>query len=258
MDVGYFGPDSVTWRVHREPTALVGGLRALILQALYPPAMQLMARTSNFADDPWLRLQGTAQYVAEITFGTSEEADAAAARVRRIHAGLGIDDPDMLRWVHACEVDSFLAASASAGLGLSRTEEDRYVHEQAEAACLVGLNATEVPADRPSLDAYFRRIRPDLRATAEARRATRVVIAPPIPAPTRLIVPARVGWSAISALAVGLLPGWARRLYGLPPIPGSRLATAGGMRSLRMGMRMLPEHVREGPTYRRAKLRLAG
>ena len=32
-DLGYFGPDSVSWQVHREVTVLFGGARALLMQA---------------------------------------------------------------------------------------------------------------------------------------------------------------------------------------------------------------------------------
>ena len=43
-DLGYFGPDSVTWRVHAEPVTMIGGgLRALLLQALHPEAMALIS-----------------------------------------------------------------------------------------------------------------------------------------------------------------------------------------------------------------------
>jgi len=37
--LGFFGPDSVTWRVHSDPAFSVGGIRALLLQALHPVAM---------------------------------------------------------------------------------------------------------------------------------------------------------------------------------------------------------------------------
>jgi uncharacterized protein (DUF2236 family) len=69
-DLGYFGPNSVTWRVLADPAAGVGGIRALFLQALYPRAMAAVAEHSQFAQDFWARLQRTAQYVTTVTFGT--------------------------------------------------------------------------------------------------------------------------------------------------------------------------------------------
>ncbi len=75
--------------------------------------------------------------------------------------------------------------------------------------------------------------------------------------PTALILPARLGWSTISALAVGLLPRWALRMYRLPALPGRTVATAAGLRALRGAVRALPAQYREGPLYREAKERAA-
>ena len=35
-DHGYFGPGSVTWRVHGDQSMSLAGVRALLLQALHP------------------------------------------------------------------------------------------------------------------------------------------------------------------------------------------------------------------------------
>ena len=259
VDAGYFGPSSMTWRLHGEPVSLIGGLRALLLQALHPEAMRLLDATSNFRADPWTRLERTTTYVGVLSFGTTAEVDAAARRVRAVHAGLGIDDPDQLAWVHACLVDSFLAAARAAGLGLTASERDEYVTEQVVAAELVGLSAEAVPHTEPELQEYFAAIRPHLAGTREAREAARYVIAPPRPpVPRRFAVPARLGWTGVTSLAVGLLPGWARRMYLLPPMPGATLTTAAAMRTLRHAVRALPEQYREGPLYREARARVAG
>jgi uncharacterized protein (DUF2236 family) len=248
----------LTWRIHGDPTSLVGGLRALLLQALHPEAMSLLYAASNFQDDPWSRLQRTVQYVGTVTFAPTARVDAAAARVRAVHAALGITDVRHLAWVHACEVDSFLAAARAAGIRLSPADADRYVSEQIRAAALVGVPPDEVPASADDLRAYFLRMRPALSATAQAREAARTVVAPPLPIPRRFVLPARLGWTSVSSLAVGLLPGWARRMYGLPPVPGAGLATNAGMRALRGAIRPLPARYREGPLYRDAKARAAG
>ena len=257
-DAGYFGPSSLTWRLHSEPVSLIGGLRALLLQALHPEAMRLLDATSSFREDPWSRLERTTTYVGVLSFGSTAEVDEAAARVRAVHARLGIDDPEQLAWVHACLVDSFLAAAGAAGLGLSRADRDAYVSEQVVAARLVGVPQELAPRTDRELGAYFSAIRPRLSGTRQAREAARYVIAPPRPpVPRRFAVPARLGWTGVTSLAVGLLPGWARRMYLLPPMPGASLTTAAGMRALRQAVRVLPEQYREGPLYRRAKARVA-
>jgi len=257
-ELGYFGPDSVTWRLHSEPVSLVGGLRALLLQALHPGAMRLLEAKSNFRDDPWARLERTTMYVGVLSFGTIEQVDAAAARVRAVHRHLGIDDPEQLAWVHVCLVDSFLCAALAGGLRFSAAERDAYVQEQVIAATLAGVPAELVPGTQREVAEFISEIRPRLAGTREARDAARYVIVPPRPpVPRRFVVPARLGWTGVTSLAVGLLPGWARRMYRLPPLPGTSLATAAGMRALRQGVRALPEQYREGPLYREAKLRAA-
>jgi uncharacterized protein (DUF2236 family) len=255
-DLGYFGPDSVTWRIHGEPVAMVGGLRALLLQALEPDAMALLYAKSNFQDDTWSRLRRTVEYVAVVSFGTTTEVDAAAAHVLAVHERLGITDPNLLAWVHACLVDSFLVAARAAGLRLTREDRDAYVREQVRAAELVGVPSDLIPRTVDDLARYFTAMRPRLRATAEAREAARHVIAPPFPSPRRFGWPARLGWVTVSSLAVGLLPGWARRMYRLPPLPGASISTAAGLRTVRVGVRMLPRQYREGPHVRAARARI--
>ena len=256
-DTGYFGPDSVTWRIHGEPLALVGGLRALLLQALHPEAMALLYSKSDFQDDPWARLQRTARYVSTVTFAPTADVDAAAAHVRAVHERLDITDPAQLAWVHACEVDSFLVAGRAAGIRVGSADADSYVAEQVRAAALVGVPDELTPRTAGELSDYFAAMRPLLGATKEAREAARYVLAPPMPVPGRYVLPARLGWTTVSSLAVGLLAGWARRMYRLPPVPGAGLATAAGMRALRRAVRRLPVRYREGPLYREAKARVA-
>src|SRR3954468_20173116 len=84
-DPGLFGPDSVTWRIHADPVMALGGLRALLLQAVHPVAMAGVAGHSGFRDDPWGRFLRTANYVAVVSFGAVAEAERAAARVRGLH-----------------------------------------------------------------------------------------------------------------------------------------------------------------------------
>lgn len=256
-DVGYFGPDSLTWRIHSEPVAMVGGLRALLLQALHPGAMATLSEVSDFREDPWARLERTVNYVGVLSFGTRAEADRASAHVRGVHRKLGIDDPEQLAWVHACLVDSFLSASRSAGIRLRDGEADAYVAEQVYAAELVGVPNEWIVRDVAELRAFLSEIRPRLRGSWQARAAARFVVAPPMPVPRRFALPARLGWTAVSPLAIGLLPGWARRMYLLPPLPGARIATATGLRTLRGAVRTLPVQYREGPLYREAKQRAA-
>ena len=73
-DLGLFGPDSVTWRIHADPSMLIGGIRALLVQALHPLAMAGVAQHSDYQGDPWGRLQRTVDYVVTTTFADTPTA----------------------------------------------------------------------------------------------------------------------------------------------------------------------------------------
>jgi uncharacterized protein (DUF2236 family) len=257
--LGFFGPDSITWRVHSDPTFSVGGLRALLLQALHPVAMDGVARFSGgFREEPWPRLIRTATYVDTLTFGTRSEAVRAVARVRGIHRRLGgveettgrayrVDDADLLLWVHCCEVDSLLSVARRAGLELSGEDADRYVAEQVTAAELIGIGAADVPASVAELAEYFERIRPVLAMTPAAREAYRLIVLPPMPTWVRYLTPAQPAWGGLATLAVALLPPWARRMVSLPGLGLTDAAATAGLRAFRQTLLRLPQRAQRSP-----------
>lgn len=267
-DPGLFGPGSVTWRVHGDPVMWVAGLRALLLQALHPAAMAGVLRHSDFRADPWGRLLRTADYVGVVSFGSTAEVEAIGARVRAIHGRVrGIDpdtgvayradDPDLLLWVHCSEVESFLSTYRRAGGRLTRAEADRYYAEQTRAAAVVGLDPAQVPATAAEVAGYFDAVRPQLAADERTRSLARYVLAPPMPRRVRWTTPARPAWAGAAGLALALLPGWARRMYGVPSPPLTGAAAGAGVRSLRAATRLAPRSYREGPHLRAARQRLA-
>ena len=218
-DLGLFGPDSVTWRVHSDPSMMVGGLRALLVQALNPLAMAGVDRYSLFREDLWGRLDRTTEFVLTTTFGDTASAEKAAARVRAIHGRVrGIDgitgrpyradDPELLLWVHAVEVDSFLTAYHHYGGRLSPAEADGYVAEMVRAAELVGLRAQAVPSSVAELDGYLAGVT-GLLLTPAAREGMQVMLSPPLP------LAARPLWGLIAAATVATMPPDIRALYGL-------------------------------------------
>lgn len=252
-DVGYFGPESITWQVHADPMMLVGGVRALFLQALYAPAMAAVASHSSFRERPWQRLLRTADYIGTTTYGTTTEADAAAGHVRAVHARIpGASDADLLRWIHCCEIDSFLSTTSRAGLALDAAECDRYVAEQVQSARFVGLAENDVPHDTAGLARYLEHMQARLGLTREAYEAARYLLLPPMPAWVRFLTPAQPGWAGVAALAFALLPAWARTMYHMPIVPGAELATTSAARAMRLSLLVLPTRVRTGPHARAA------
>jgi uncharacterized protein (DUF2236 family) len=251
-NLGLFDVDTVTWQLHCDPLIGLAGLRGLLLHALHPLAIGVVDAHSHHQWDPWLRLARTAEYVGVTTYGTAAEAMLAGSRLRAVHARVHgttrsgrpytADDPNLLAWVHACLVASFLEIVTRGGMSLTGQQQDDYIGEQVCAATLVGLEPHEVPRDRASLVAYFRRLRPALTVTPPAQAAALSVVhgedprlAPGAPVPQRPV------WAGVAGLAFATLPPWARRLYALPELPGaaglSDAAATVALRELRTSLR---------------------
>ncbi|NMO50281.1 DUF2236 domain-containing protein [Actinoplanes sp. TBRC 11911] len=271
-DVGLFGPDSITWKLHSEPILLLGGLRSLYLQALHPRAVAAIAQNSAYRSDPWGRLMRTSDYVGTVVYGTMSDVERASGRLRRLHSRLSavdsrtgerfrVDEPDLLRWVHVAEVESFLTTGIRAGVKLTPDEVDAYYTEQVRAAELVGLDPATVPATAAEVDAYYEKMRPDLALTRDSAETALFLTVPPVPeswgSPAlRLgltLGPTRWAYFGVAATAMGLLPPWARRLYGGPGWPTTDWTAALSARSLRLliatALATLP------PRYRASALR---
>ncbi|WP_328483735.1 DUF2236 domain-containing protein [Streptomyces sp. NBC_00377] len=250
-DPGLYGPASVTWQMHGDPMMWVAGVRALYLQALHPRAVRAVMQNSDFRRDAWGRLMRTADFVGTTTYGTTEAAEKAAARIRKIHHMLSATDPDtgeryavdepgLLVWVHCAEVDSYLHVLRRSGYPLTDAAADRYLAEHRVGARLVGLDPDAVPADRTAMAAYFENVRPELAAGAEAREVDDFLLRPPV---HPLLVPARaLLWRRVAHLAYASLPPYAHRLYGRrAPAPAT---VTRQLRALGTVLRCVPARVR--------------
>jgi uncharacterized protein (DUF2236 family) len=225
-DQAFITPGSIVRRIHGDlPSMLIGGLSALLFQMLHPLAMAGVAQHSNYRNDPLGRLERTASFLTTTTFGTTAEAEAAIARVRRVHSRVrgvasdgrpySADDPDLLTWVHVAEVSSFLAASrVYAPCAPSRVEADDYLATMAPVA--VALGAGDVPRSTAELDAYLLAVRPRLRLTPEARDARNFVLRGVGRWPHEIAT-----YGLLVQAAQGVLPGWVRSQLRLPSLPGS-------------------------------------
>lgn len=121
-DAGLFLPTDAPWVVHRDFSTLVGGIRALLLQAMHPGALAGVAQHSRYEEDPLGRLSGTIRWLTVTTFGSKTAVEEEASRVNRMHErvrGKYLDsnqaevsykasDEDLLLWVHIAFMDSFL------------------------------------------------------------------------------------------------------------------------------------------------------
>ena len=171
-DPGLFGPDAVCWRIHSDfPAMLCGGISALMLQMLHPLALAGVWDHSNFREDMLGRLRRTSQFVAATTFAPTDEAERLIERVRRIHTQVNgtapdgraysAEDPELLTWVHVCEVYSFMRGYLRyKNPNLSLRTQDAYYAEVALIAEKLG--AQQVPSSVSEIEGYLQGMRPEL------------------------------------------------------------------------------------------------
>jgi uncharacterized protein (DUF2236 family) len=182
-DVGLFGPDSAVWEVHGCIATLVGGIRALLMQAAHPAALTGVAEHSAYDTDPLGRLERTTRWLTITSFGSTEAIESEARRVREmhkrvqgsfedktgIHLSYSASDPRFLLWVHCAFTDSFLRAHEELGYPLPQGA-DRYVNEWAKSAQPLGLN--DAPHSKLELQ--------HVMATFAREEVTRIAMTPPI------------------------------------------------------------------------------
>lgn len=256
-DPGLLGPDSVSWRVLSDPCSLIGGVRALLVQACHPLAMQGVADHSTFRQDPLGRLQRTVSYVAVTTFGSVREATEMARAVnmahRHVHGVLAdgreysADDPDLKLWVHCTLTESFLVAWQQYGpRRLSRADADRFVSEQADVVTLIGVR--DAPRSVSDLADALSRFDDVLERTPATVEAVRFMFRPPLDA--AIVVPYQVVFWA----AVATLEDKHRDVLLLPKVPPARLVTRTLGRAFTVAWRSL---IPVGDIRRAAELRVS-
>ncbi|HEU4526412.1 MAG TPA: oxygenase MpaB family protein [Actinomycetota bacterium] len=264
-DLGYFGPDSVSWRVHREVTVLFGGARAVLMQAAHPLVIAGARATGFYERNPWKRLQRTLILTYALTFGTKAEAHAAADRINEIHARIrGIDevtglpydalDPELLLYVHACLVDSALLFEELTVGELDDAGRQRFHEEQMLAAEMVRVPRETIPKTVPELRAYLQDVYDSgtLRVTDSARTVAELFTHPPREAEWRPIL------KGVSRLAFATLSPELRAMYGVRVGAPKRLAMRATFAATRALRPLLPPRYRYIAPYQEWRLRRRG
>ena len=259
VDDGYFGPGSVSWRVHREVTVLFGGARAVLLHAAHPLVIAGANQTGMYERNPWRRLQRTLVLQYALTFGTRGEAIAAANRINEIHQRInGIDpvtgrrydalDPSLLLWVHACLVESALLFERLTVGALGDADRQRFHEEQMVAAELVRLPKAAIPPTVHELERYVAETARsgELLVTDAARSVAGLFLDPPRDAQWRPVL------RLVARLAFATLPPEVREAYGVRPDPGLAWIAFPTIRAIRP---LLPHRVRFIAPYQRWQAR---
>ena len=188
---GLFGPGSAVWQVHGCIATLVGGVRALLLQAAHPAPLSGVAEHSRYESDPLGRLAGTTRWLTVTTFAAEEVIGREAARVNVMHdhvkgefrnkqgqeQSYKAKDPRFLLWVHCAFTDSFLKAHIALGYPIDQGA-DAYVAQWSKSAIPLGL--TNAPMSVVELEDALDDFRKnDLANVARTAEVVRFILNPP-------------------------------------------------------------------------------
>jgi uncharacterized protein (DUF2236 family) len=260
-----FGPQSLSWRVHRETSLLLGGGRALLLQIAHPLVAAGVADHSRFERAPLQRLWRTLDLTLTMVFGSAADALAAVRQIERVHASVrGVlredvgpfrrgtrydaNDPALLFWVHATLVDSGLHAYERFVARLSPTEKQALYVESMISARLFGIPARLIPATWDDFRGYMREMLggPTLAVGPASRAIAAALLSPPLPFGLRQVA------GATRIFTLGLLPAAIRRRYGYTWTSAHEQALRALTVAIRAGLPVLPKMVRDFPHARRA------
>jgi uncharacterized protein (DUF2236 family) len=264
-DLGYFGPDSESWQVHREVTVLFGGARAVLMHAAHPLVIAGARETGFYERNPWRRLQRTLILTYTITFGSKAEAQAAADQINETHSRVsGVDqetglpydafDPELLLYVHASLVESALLFEHLTVGRLDEQGRQRFHEEQMLAAEMVLLPRQLIPPTVAGLRSHLREVEASglLRVTPAAERVAGLFRDPPAEAEWRPVL------KGVSRVAFGLLPTAIREMYGVRPTPAHRTAMRSVFPIVRVVRPLLPPRYRFIAPYQEWRLRRRG
>ena len=253
QDNGFFGPDSITWRVFTYPTApVVGFQRTVVVEMFEPFLMAAVHDTQAVMRRPNARYDRTLQYTATIAFADSATAVKAADVLMRIHQHIvgtepmsggtyDANDPEAQLWIHLTQWHSVLYAYEVFGPGpLSAQEEEQYWRECAVAAELQTIDPAGVPRSREEMRAYFARMRPVLAGTEAAQVTAGHLLASANTlfddAPLGLRMLRRPISAVLRRATIATLPTWLRRMAG---VRQGRITDAAVILVLRPVMRAL-------------------
>lgn len=222
---GLYLPTDAPWVAHADLATLVGGVRALLMQALHPGSLAGVRGHSRYKDDPLGRLSGTIRWLTITTYGSHEAIANEANRVNRMHdrvkgeyqnaqgksTSYRAADPDLLRWVHIAFMDSFLRSHQTFSKRPLPGGADSYIRLWSKSVEPLGL--TDVPMDEAELIAAISHYREALTVTDETRETIQWIKSPPLPATSKPM------YDLLFQSAVASLGSEYQQMIGLKSLP---------------------------------------
>lgn len=169
---GYFGKNSMFWRVWRERVQLLGATRAVLLQVAHPLIAAGVGEHSNFKQDPLGRLQRTLDTMLTIVFGSKAQADLSLKHLGSVHqpvkgelkekvgpfpshTSYSANDPELKLWVHATLMDTGLLIHQQYIETLSNRQKRQFYEESKVLARLMRIPDEIVPQTLDEFNDYF-------------------------------------------------------------------------------------------------------
>ena len=163
-------PDSVQWRVYKNPIALgIGGIAAVLLEFAEPRIRSGVWDHSTYKADPIGRSKRTGLVAMLACYGPASAARAAIGSVNRLHGKVKGEtpggekyramDPVLLDWVAATASYGFLTAYDRFVHPLSTANKDRFMRDSEAIGREFGARHTP-----PTIDAFM-----DMMAALEPR-----------------------------------------------------------------------------------------
>ena len=263
-DPGYFGPESMMWKVNKEITVLFGGARALLMHAAHPLSAAGARQTSFYQRDPWKRLIRTLSLQNSVTFGTKQEADESAHRINKLHEVIkGKDeitggtydalDQEQLLWVHACLQVSSIYFYEKTVRNLTEEEKNQYHKENMIAAELVLIDTNIMPKTHEDLKNWIIEKsveREYLLLTDVASDVYDIISGGPVPVHIKPI------WPFIAFTAFNTLPEEFKKIYNIRETKLKKFLLIFNLSLLKLIRPFLPPFFRLIPPARWAKQRI--
>ena len=263
-DPGYFGPQSMMWKVNKEITVLFGGARALLMHAAHPLIAAGARQTSFYQRDPWKRLIRTLSLQNSLTFGTKQEADESANRINKLHEVIkGKDevsggiydalDHEQLLWVHACLQISSIYFYELTVKKLTDEEKNQYHIENIKAAEMCLVDRSIIPETHDGLKEWViqkSRQKDYLMTTDVAEDVKDIIAGGPVPAHIKPV------WPFIAFTAFNTLPSEFKKIYGINESKTKNLILAFNLKLLKITRPFLPPFFRLIAPARWAKQRI--
>tara|TARA_Y100001970_G_C14061626_1_gene764494 strand:- start:255 stop:1097 length:843 start_codon:yes stop_codon:yes gene_type:complete len=263
-DPGYFGPQSMMWKVNQEITVLFGGARALLMHAAHPLIAAGARQTSFYQRDPWKRLIRTLSLQNSVTFGSKKEADESSHRINKLHEVIkGEDkitggyydalDHEQLLWVHACLQLSSVYFYEKTVRKLSKEQKDKYHEENMLAAKLVLIDIKKMPKTHDELKDWVvkkSKSKDYLKLTDVSKDVKDIISGGPVPLHIKPI------WPFIAFTAFNTLPKEFKKIYGIKTSTLKTILLNFNLYLLKFTRPFLPPFFRLIPPARWAKQRI--